>query len=52
MENAAAHAFAKQWIAAWKHRDLEALLKHYPELSKIADPLYDDTANPDLPLLA
>ena len=30
----------------------EPLLKHYPELNKIADPIYDDIANPDLPLLA
>ena len=30
----------------------EPLLKHYPELSKIADPIYDDTASPELPLRA
>jgi hypothetical protein len=39
MENAAAHAFAKQWIAAWKHRDLEALLKHYSEDVEFRSPL-------------
>ena len=30
----------------------EPLLKHYPELGKIADPIYDDMANSNLPLLA
>jgi hypothetical protein len=30
----------------------EPLLKHYPELASIADPIYDDSANPELPLLA
>ena len=28
------------------------LLDHYPELKKMADPLYDDSTNPNLPLLA
>ncbi len=31
MEPSAAQAFAKQWIAAWKRRDLELLLSHYSE---------------------
>lgn len=39
MENAAAQAFAKQWIAAWKHRDLEALLRHYSEDVEFRSPL-------------
>ncbi len=30
----------------------EPLLRHYPELSKIADPLDDDSGNQNLPLLA
>jgi len=42
----------KNMITGQRVKAPEALLKHYPELSKIADPLYDDTANPDLPLLA
>ncbi len=28
------------------------LIDHYPELKKMADPLYDDSTNPNLPLLA
>ncbi|MGE5837805.1 MAG: nuclear transport factor 2 family protein [Acidobacteriota bacterium] len=39
MENAAAHAFARQWIAAWKHRDLDALLKHYSDDVEFRSPL-------------
>jgi hypothetical protein len=30
----------------------EPLLRHYPELSRIADPLYEPGASSELPLLA
>jgi uncharacterized protein YecE (DUF72 family) len=42
----------KNMITGERVKAPEPLLKHYPELSQIADPIYDDKANPDLPLLA
>ena len=39
MENDAALAFAKQWIAAWKHRDLERLLTNYTDDVEFRSPL-------------
>ena len=42
----------KNMITGQRVKAPEPLLKHYPELSKIADPIYDDMANPNLPLLA
>jgi hypothetical protein len=42
----------KNMITGERVKAPEPLLKHYPDLNKIADPIYDDTANPDLPLLA
>ncbi len=42
----------KNMITGQRVKAPEPLLKHYPELSRIADPIYDDTTNPNLPLLA
>ncbi len=42
----------KNMLTGQRVKAPEPLLKHYPELSKIADPIYDDSANPDLPLRA
>jgi uncharacterized protein YecE (DUF72 family) len=38
----------KSMITGQRVKAPESLLKHYPELSKIADPIYDDSANTDL----
>ncbi len=42
----------KNMITGQRVKAPEPLLKHYPELGKIADPIYDDMANSNLPLLA
>jgi len=42
----------KNMLTGQRVKAPEPLLEHYPELKKIADPLYDDRANPNLPLLA
>ena len=42
----------KNMVTGERVKAPETLLEHYPELKKIADPLYDDLANPNLPLLA
>src|SRR6202158_4331469 len=42
----------KNMITGNRVKAPEALLKHYPELSAIADPIYEDSADPQLPLLA
>jgi hypothetical protein len=42
----------KNMLTGQRVKAPEPLLEHYPELKKIADPLYDDRANPSLPLLA
>lgn len=42
----------KHMLTAQRQKAPESLLKHYPELKSIADPLLDDASNPSLPLLA
>jgi uncharacterized protein YecE (DUF72 family) len=42
----------KNMLTGQRVKAPEPLLEHYPELKKIADPIYDDRANPNLPLLA
>ena len=39
MDAATAHAFATQWIEAWKRRDLDALLSHYADDVEFRSPL-------------
>jgi ketosteroid isomerase-like protein len=39
MDTGPAWIFAKQWIAAWKQRDLELLLNHYSEDVEFRSPL-------------
>ena len=42
----------KNMITGQRVKAPEALLKHYPELSAIADPVYEVRSDPELPLLA
>jgi uncharacterized protein YecE (DUF72 family) len=42
----------KNMLTGQRVKAPEPLLEHYPELKKIADPIFDDPANPKLPLLA
>jgi uncharacterized protein YecE (DUF72 family) len=42
----------KNMLSGQRVKAPETLLEHYPDLRKIADPLYDDRADPNLPLLA
>jgi uncharacterized protein YecE (DUF72 family) len=42
----------KHMLTGQRVKAPEPLLKHYPELNKIADPVPDDESNPGLPLLA
>jgi hypothetical protein len=42
----------KNMITGQRVKAPEPLLKHYPELSQIADPIYDQSASPELPLRA
>ena len=42
----------KNMLTGQRVKAPETLLEHYPELKKIADPIYDDRADPNLPLLA
>jgi len=42
----------KNMLTGQRLKAPEPLLEHYPELKKIADPICDDRANPNLPLLA
>jgi uncharacterized protein YecE (DUF72 family) len=42
----------KNMLTGQRLKAPEPLLEHYPDLKRIADPFYDDPANPDLPLLA
>jgi uncharacterized protein YecE (DUF72 family) len=42
----------KHMLTKDRVRAPEPLLRHYPDLSKIADPLHDDSADSSLPLLA
>jgi hypothetical protein len=32
-------AFAESWIAAWNHRDVEAVLAHYSETAQFVSPV-------------
>ena len=42
----------KNMLTGQRVKAPETLLQHYPELKKIADPIDDDLASPNLPLLA
>jgi len=42
----------KHMLTGQRVKAPEVLFRNYPELKKIADPIVDDAANPDLPLLA
>ena len=41
----------KHMLSGRRVKATETLLKHYPELKNIADPIADEAAHPNLPLL-